>query len=125
MSQHSLKLLRYSYAVLFFWFGFHQISEPQFWTGFLPEWIGYFPIPAEMIVRINGWFEIIAATALLLGVYTRIVSALLGAHLLFIAIEVGGTIGMRDGVLAMMGFALALSDVDLWTIDYKSKQSKS
>jgi uncharacterized membrane protein YphA (DoxX/SURF4 family) len=96
--------------------------HPEFWTGFLPAWTGYLPIPSEMLVSLNGWFEIIAALALLVGVQTRIVAGLLGLHLAGIAISLGGAIGMRDGVLSLIGFAIAASPPDEWTLDMRLKK---
>jgi uncharacterized membrane protein YphA (DoxX/SURF4 family) len=108
--------------VLFLWFGYQQLAHPEMWVSYLPEWTGYFPIPGEMLVRLNGWFEVISAVFLLLGIYTRVIATILAAHLMFLAIEIGGAVGMRDGVLAMIGFAIALSPADEWTIDYKTKK---
>lgn len=88
------------------------------WIGFLPIWTGYLPIPGAMLVQLNGWFEIMAAVCLCLGLYTRVVAALLALHLFGIAVSAGGAIGIRDAVLAMMGIALATSaDEDPWTLD--------
>lgn len=122
MKNYSLQLLRYSWVFLFLWFGIQQIINPGLWIEYLPAWTGYFPIPGEMLVQLNGWFEILCAVVLALGLYTRIVATILGAHLFFFAIEIGGAVGIRDGVLAMMGFTIALSDVDTWTLDNKNKK---
>lgn len=118
---NTLALLRYSFAVLFLWFGYNQIINPEMWTAFLPPWLGYFPIPGEMIVQLNGLFELIAAAALVAGVFTRLVALVLGAHLMFIAIQVGGAIGMRDAVLAIIGLALCAADADRFTLDAASR----
>jgi len=123
----SIRILRYSFMILFLWFGYHQLMYPEMWTGFLPEWIGYFPIPAEMIIQLNGWFEVVAALFLGFGIFTRIIASLLAVHLFMVAVEVEGAIGMRDAVLAMIGVALATSPADPWTLDFrygKTEQKK-
>jgi uncharacterized membrane protein YphA (DoxX/SURF4 family) len=119
MSQHSLKILRYSLAFLFFWFGTQQLMNPDVWVVFLPEWLGYIPIPAEMFVQLNGWMEVVGSVLLFFGVFTRAASFVLSLHLFFIALSVGGAVGVRDAVLAFAGFALAASKGDEWTVDRK------
>lgn len=114
-------MLRYAFALLFFWFGFAQLTDATSWIIFLPEWTGYFPIPAEMLVRINGLFEICAAVLLTLGVYTRVIAGFLALHLLGIAISIGGATGVRDAALAAMGAALALQAPDSLTLDAKKQ----
>lgn len=113
-------VLRWSFALLFAWFGLQQVLHPADWIGFLPEWTGYMPIPGEMLVRLNGWVEFVCCIALFVGCYTRLVAAFLAVHLIGIAITAGGAIGVRDAVLAAMGIALALSQPDEWTLDTKS-----
>lgn len=110
-------LIRYAAAALFLWFGIQQLVDPAVWVGFLPEWTGYMPIPGEMLVQLNGWLEIVLAVMLGVGFYTRVAAALLGAHLLAIAVSVGGAIGMRDAVLALVTLSLALSPSDAFTFD--------
>lgn len=118
-------VLRWSWVALFFWFGSQQLINPSDWVGFLPEFTGYLPIPGEMLVQLNGLFEIVLAIALLLGVYTRVSATLLALHLLGIAVVAGGAIGVRDAALAMVGFAIALDTPDAWTMDAKQKNKKA
>ena len=119
MNNLSLKILRYSWVLLFLWFGWQQMINPGAWTAFLPEWTGYFPIPAEMLIQLNGWLEIIGAILLLFGAYIRPVAIILSLHLLGIAITAGGAIGVRDFILAMMALSLAVAEPDDWAIDKK------
>lgn len=121
MSNLSRQTLRYSLAILFLWFGWQQLSAPEAWVFFLPEYIAYFPIPGEMLVQLNAWPEIIAALFLIAGVYTKAIAWLLGLHLLSIAFFVGGATGVRDAGLAFASFALALSEPDNWTLDKRSQ----
>ncbi len=122
MSTVSRVLLRWSWVALFVWFGTQQLLNPSDWIGFLPEWSGYMPIPGEMLIQLNGWLEICLAAALLLGCFTRLVSTLLALHLLGVAISAGGAIGVRDAALSMVGFALALSEPDAWTVDHRVRK---
>ncbi len=117
-------VLRWSFALLFAWFGAQQLIDASSWVGFLPEFTGYLPIPGEMLVQLNGWLELCLAILLIAGYQTRLVSAFLALHLFGIAATVGGAIGVRDAALGCMGVALALQPVDEWTVDrYFQKNS--
>lgn len=112
-------VLRYSWALLFFWFGFAQLTDAASWIIYLPEWTGYFPIPGEMLVQINGLLEICCAALLALGIHTRVIAGFLGIHLLGIAASVGGATGVRDAALGAVGITLALQTPDALTLDSK------
>lgn len=112
-------LLRWSWGLLFIWFGSQQLFHPAEWVTFLPVWTGYLPIPGEMLIQLNGWFEVCAATLILVGYFTRFCSVLLATHLLGIALTVGGAIGVRDAVLAVVGFSLALGEKDAFMLETK------
>jgi len=88
----------------------------------LPEWFGYIPIPGEIIVRLNGFVEVLLAIMLILGVYVRIIAAFLALHLFMIAASIGGATGVRDLVLAISTGLLALNVPDKWTLDAKQKK---
>ncbi len=117
MTQTSAATIRYSLVLLFLWFGVQQLIDAPTWVGFLPEWTGYIPVPGELFVQLNGWMEVVFAVLLMLGVFTRVVAAVLGVHLLFIAVSVGGAIGVRDAALGLVTIAFALSPADRWTLD--------
>lgn len=125
MTQTSAATIRYSLVLLFLWFGVQQLIDAPTWVGFLPEWTGYIPVPGELFVQLNGWMEVVFAVLLMLGVFTRVVAAVLGVHLLFIAVSVGGAIGVRDAVLGLVTIALALSPVDGWTLDARTNNHSS
>lgn len=94
--------------------------HPAQWVSFLPAWTGYFPIPAEMLVQLNGLVEVVLAGLLLVGAYTRVSATVLAAHLAGIAISVGGAIGIRDAALAAAGVSLALGEPDAWSLDTRA-----
>ena len=118
-------VLRYSFALLFFWFGVAQLTDATNWVIYLPEWTGYFPIPGEMLVQINGLLEVCCAFLITLGIYTRVIAGFLALHLFGIAMSVGGATGVRDAALAAMGLALALQTPDNLTFDAKKHRSKT
>ena len=112
-------VLRYSFVLLFVWFGAQQLMHPAQWTAFLPTFTGYIPMPAEMMIQLNGWVELCLAAMLAIGCFTRFAAAILALHLAGIAASVGGAIGVRDAALSAAGVSLALSDPDEWTMDTK------
>jgi uncharacterized membrane protein YphA (DoxX/SURF4 family) len=105
-------------VALFLWFGYSQITAAGDWVAWVPGWVPEFSrMDAMTIVLLNGWFEVVFGILLLLGVYVRWVALILGLHLLVIAYEIGyNDIGVRDFVLAIACFSLALFDGDSWTI---------
>lgn len=113
-------ILRIAMALLFLWFGTSQIMSPTDWIGFVPQSIVTLTgMSATTIVFFNGLFEIIAGSMLLLGLWTRVVAALLFLHMLDIAFTVGlDAIGIRDLGLAVATFVVFLNGADWWTLDH-------
>ncbi len=112
------RILRYSWVVLFMWFGTQQLLHPDMWVGLLPAWTASLPVSADMFIKINGLTEVVAALFLLTGTWIKPVAAFLSLHLFGIAITLGGDIGMRDATLAMIGVALLFfPNNDPWTVD--------
>ncbi|MEK9155076.1 MAG: DoxX family membrane protein [Patescibacteria group bacterium] len=118
----SAVIVRYTLTLLFLWFGTQQLIDPSAWIGFLPEWVGYIPVPAETFVRLNGLMEVVFALLLGIGAYTRIAAAILGLHLLGIAISVGNATGVRDAALALCTLSIALNQPDERTLDARTKK---
>lgn len=120
MSRYSTIIIRFSLVGLFLWFGIMQLLNPGQWIGFVPVPLWDLIDPA-ILVRLNGTFEVVASLMLALGFLTRWVALALGAHLMGIALYVGGDIGVRDAALAMTSMAFLLSEPDAWTLDAKRK----
>lgn len=102
MNARASLLLKYSLLGVFLYFGLQQLIAPADWVGLLPSWTGYLPIPGEMIIRWNGWFEVVAVAMIALNLWTRHIMGLLGIHLFFIALTLDGPTRVRD-----LGLALA------------------
>lgn len=115
----AVPVLRLGLVGVFFWFGYMQVSNPEGWVVWVPEWATALSgIEPVTIVMMNGWFELVAGTLLLVGVAVRVVALLLALHLFVIAFEIGLTgIGVRDFGLAMATLALALHLPDTLTLD--------
>ncbi len=111
-----ITLLRIALAFVFLWFGFAQISDAAMWTSFVPTWATAIASAGTM-VYLNGAFEVIAGSLLALGIFPRIISAILGIHLIAISASLGFTaIGVRDFGLGFATIALALIGTDRFTL---------
>ena len=83
-------ILRWALAGVFIWFGFSQIINPNHFAAYLPEFI-FFSDYVELVLWINGSFDIVFGILLGLGIWTRPVAGLLGLHILAITIKMGYT----------------------------------
>lgn len=112
-------ILRIGLSILFLWFGFSQFLDQSIWVSWVPAWATNLTgLEAEMIVLLNGGFEIAFGVLLALGLYTRIAAVLLGLHLAVLVFEIGlSPIGLRDFAIMMATFALALLPSDPYSLD--------
>ena len=112
-------ILRYGLGLVYLWFGISQLVNPGNFIGYLPGFLfnsGY----AGTFVIINGVFEIIAGTLHILGIFTRIVAALLALHLIAITFDLGyGEVAVRDFGLAVATIVVFLWGVDSWCMERK------
>lgn len=125
--KYSPALLRTGIAIVFLWFGFSQLKNATAWTRMMPEYIqSILPFSTNTLIHLNGAFEIVFATLLLLGLYTRLSSLLLGLHLLHIVTIVGyGAVGMRDFALALATFSIFLRGADEFCLDSMFSEKKT
>src|SRR3989338_1409687 len=94
--EYGVMLLRYAMAAVFLLFGINQLYAPTGWTGFVPGWVSGL-MSASTAVIVNGCFEIIFGLFLLLGLYVRLSSLLLGLHLIGISFSLGhSSLAIRD-----------------------------
>ncbi len=119
-------VLRIGISIVFLWFGFSQFKSPGSWTGMVPDYaVSLSHMSAKTLVNINGVIEIVLATLLLLGLYTRLASLLLTLHLLHITTILGyGAIAARDLALAIATFSIFLRGADEFCLDKIRKNKK-
>ena len=122
-AEYAPVVLRFGLVFLFLWFGISQVTSPESWTSWVPEWgNAILGLGAVKIVLINGWLEIIGGVLLALGLWTRWIALALSLHLFFIAYEVGyNDIGVRDFVLAVSTLAVSLFGPDTCSLDKRMK----
>ena len=117
-----IAVLRWGLALVFFYFGFSQIVDPQAWTGFVPEFLTNIFLSANNIVMINAITEIVLGIFLAAGIYTRFSSLILSLHLFCISASIGfNPVGVRDFGLAVATLVIFLNGADKYTIDWNIK----
>lgn len=119
MHRYAPLIVRIGLAFVLFWFGIQQISNPGMWIGFVPTAVVELStLSAHTIVLINASAELVLGVFLLLGFYTRTVSALLALHLASIAIALGNTpSAVRDWGLAAASLSIVFSGPGFPSVD--------
>ena len=114
-------VLRVGLAIVFLYFGFSQIQSPDNWIGYLPEFFTTLDnITPNNIVMFNGFLELTLGIYLLIGLYVRFASAILGLHLIGIVFSVGlSPVGIRDFGLTIATLVIFLNGVDKFSMDHK------
>ena len=121
-------VLRVGLAIVFLYFGFSQIQSPDNWIGYLPEFLtGINNVSPNNIIMLNGFVELTLGIYLLIGLYTRFASAILGLHLIGITLSIGlNPVGIRDFGLTIATLVVFLNGVDRFGIDGRmSKKEES
>ena len=135
---YSGSIVRIAMALVFLWFGISQIVSPDTFMGYLPSWalaaptgggmmgsmntmmhsmVQLIPGKATGFLAVNGIVEIILGTFLLLGYWRRTAAALLGLHLLAIAISLGyNDVAIRDVGLSLATFSAVFASDDPLTL---------
>ena len=109
-------LVRISISLLFLWFGINQLINPDYFTGYLPDFILTSNFASQMLL-INGLFETILGMLLLLGIFVRITSLILSIHLLIITFSLGyNDIAVRDFILTLITFSICIGGADKWCL---------
>jgi uncharacterized membrane protein YphA (DoxX/SURF4 family) len=118
-------LLRVGMSLIFLWFGFNQILDTQTWVGWLPTWAYNSPISPGNLILFNGFTEVILGGLMLVGKFTKVVSFLLGLHLLGITFNIGyNDTGIRDFGLTIATFTVFLQGPDKWCLDTRKKHER-
>lgn len=121
MSNKSLSplILRVGIAIVFVWFGIHQLMSQTMWVSLIPAWVvSLTGLTAKTLVILNGIFEVVMAFLLAIGYKIRIVAVLLSLHLLSIIGDLGLTaVGIRDVGLLFATLAIAFHGGDEYSID--------
>lgn len=117
-------IARVGLALVFLYFGLSQLRDPSSFVGWLPPEVGAIPLPSVTIILLNGALEVFFGTLLLLGIYTRLSAAILGVHLLGIAVSMGFTqTSVRDFGLSIATIAIAFYGPDTYSVDWRFRKN--
>lgn len=98
-------------GLVFAWFGYHELVQPRFWTGYVPV-LSQGSTLAMWLVLAHGWLLLVLAAALVFGVLPRLAS-IVGASLMLevvVALTLAhglSDVSMRD--VGVLGLALVLA----------------
>jgi uncharacterized membrane protein YphA (DoxX/SURF4 family) len=105
-----LLVLRLGLAAVFVWFGLSQVLDAHSWQWWVKDWVSDLTrLSPEIIVYLNGSFEVIFGALLALGVRIKVAATALALHIAIVTLYVGyNEVGVRDFGLTMATIALAL-----------------
>ena len=116
-------LMRLAMAFVLSWFGIQELHSPADWAVFVPSFIsGHSPIAVNDLIIIHGFLLLVAAAAILFGVF-HLLGSLLAIGLLFdIILGLWLNDGINDLVIRDLGLlglaaALALDPLRFWHIE--------
>ena len=110
-AEWSPTLARVLLGLVLLWFGYHELVQPQLWTGYVP-WVSTTSSVAVALVLIHGWVLLMLAVAIIAGVLLRLAAALAALTLLEIVISLTITGGLTDITLrdvGVLGLAIILT----------------
>lgn len=119
LKPYSPVVLRAGLGLVLLWFGFQEVTNTSAWVGWVPSWVATMsPISVETLVILNGSFELLLGTLLLLGLFLPVISFLVALHMFGIVISVGyNEIGIRDFGIFMAAVALFFSSKSPYSLD--------
>ena len=124
LQKYAPVLLRIALSLVFLWFGINQLIHADMFLGYVPSWMfgpsGVVPISPNIIISINGVFEILFGLMLITGIFTRFVAFFLGLHMIGIMTGLGyNEVAVRDFGLMLATFSIVLHGPDDWCLENK------
>jgi uncharacterized membrane protein YphA (DoxX/SURF4 family) len=96
-------------AVVLAWFGYHELTNPGLWTGYVPI-LSPTAAASQVLVLAHGWALLVLAVALAAGIAPRLAGAAAAIILLEIVVSLSLEHGLSDLVMRDVGvFGLALA----------------
>ncbi|HXS65410.1 MAG TPA: hypothetical protein VN767_21345 [Streptosporangiaceae bacterium] len=93
------------------WFGYHELTNPSLWTGYVPA-VGKTSAIATILVLGHGWLLLVLAVALMAGILPRLVAGITAILILQIVISLTVTGGLSDLTMrdiGVLGLAVCLT----------------
>jgi uncharacterized membrane protein YphA (DoxX/SURF4 family) len=99
-------------GVVFLWFGYHELVQPDGWTQYVP-FVSESSSLAVFLVLVHGWVLLVTGAALVAGIAPRAAAAVASLLMLEIVIAVAMTgqspTALRD--IGVLGLAVCLTGV--------------
>ena len=99
-------------GVVFLWFGYHELVQPDGWTQYVP-FVSESSSLAVFLVLVHGWVLLVTGAALVAGIAPRAAAAVASVLMLEIVIAVAMTgqspTALRD--IGVLGLAVCLTGV--------------
>jgi uncharacterized membrane protein YphA (DoxX/SURF4 family) len=93
------------------WFGYHELVQPQLWTGYVPG-VSATSTFAIVLVLVHGWVLLMLAVAIAASLALRLAAAVAALLLLQIVITLTVTGGLTDLTMrdvGVLGLAICLT----------------
>jgi uncharacterized membrane protein YphA (DoxX/SURF4 family) len=93
------------------WFGYHELMQPQLWTGYVPG-VSATSSVAIVLVLAHGWLLLVLAVAIIAGIALRPAAAVAALLITQIVITLAVTGGLTDLTLrdvGVLGLAISLT----------------
>ncbi|HVB44545.1 MAG TPA: hypothetical protein VNF47_17855 [Streptosporangiaceae bacterium] len=93
------------------WFGYHELVQPQLWTGYVPG-VSATSDFAMALVLVHGWALLMLAVAIVAGLALRLAAAVAAVLLAQVVITLTITGGLTDLTLrdvGVLGLAIVLT----------------
>ena len=119
---YSVFIIRIGLALVLLWFGIDEIRNPENWFSYFPQaLIPLLPFDLNLFFILNGIFEVVVGSLLLIGFKTRIVAFIAALHLLSITLSLGyNDVAIRDLGLMLMAVSLIFSGAGRFSLDNKN-----
>lgn len=121
LKEYAPQLTRYAVAIVFLLLGIDQLLHPALWQAYFPDTIP-FGITVAKAIFFNGLFDTTIGILLLLGLFTRIVSAIAVIHIIGVIFTLGyNDITIRDIGILLAALATFFHGPDKWCFYPKEK----
>jgi uncharacterized membrane protein YphA (DoxX/SURF4 family) len=117
-TKYGTLILRIGMSLVFYWFGIKQILDPNMFSFYVPDFAIKIFGSAQTASFYNGILEVILATLLIIGLFTKLSALILAIHLAAITIIIGFTpTGVRDFGLTVATTALVFFNPGKYSVD--------
>ena len=122
LASYAPALVRYGVALVFILLGVSQLVDPMDWYALFPDQVLLSGLSIHQTVLFNGSFDILIGALLLVGLFTRVVTAIATLHMLIVIVVIGTdyyTIAVRDAGVLLASLSSFLRGPDKLCLDKK------